>query len=200
MIKINLIPKEELKRRKGKRAVGKKKMAIPTGMDVYGSIGFAVIIIIFVFIIHIKQNSHIKKMNKEITQLQSEYTRLKKEVDFVHTLERKKAELQKWVSVVQKLNANRSLRAHLVDEINRLIPNYLWLNSLKEDKKGKITIVGTTFSNLIVADFVNRLNTSPYLSDIVLVELKRATIEGHDVMDFTITATLSPPKNKEGKG
>lgn len=198
MIKINLIPKEELKRRKGKRVVGKKKFVLPTGIDVYGSIGFAVIIIILAFIIHIKQNSDIKRMNKDITNLQTEYNRLKKEVDFVHTLEKKKAELQKWVSVVQKLNAHRSLRVHLLDEINRLLPNYLWLNTLKEEKSGKITIGGTTFSNLIVADFVNKLNTSPYLSDIVLVELKRTTIGGHDVMDFTITATLSPPAEEGG--
>jgi len=198
MIRINLIPKEELKRRRGKRAVGKKKIALPTGIDVYGSIGFAVIIIIIAFIIHIRQTSYIKKMNKEIKQLQTEYTKLKKEVEFVHSLEKKKAELQKWVTVVQKLNTNRSLRVHLLDEINKLIPNYLWLNTLKEGKKGKITIGGTTFSNLIVADFVNKLNTSPYLSDIVLVELKRTTIEGHDVMDFTITATLAPPAEEGG--
>jgi len=198
MIKINLIPKEELKRRKGKRAVGKKKVVIPTGMDVYGSIGFAVIIIILAGIIHFRQSSRIKKINNEITQLRSESNRLKKEVEFVKNLENKKADLQKWVSVVQKLNMNRALRVHLLDDINALIPNYLWLNTLKEDKKGKITIGGTTFSNLIVADFVNRLNTSIYLSNIVLVELRRTTIEGHDVMDFTITATLSPSTSKEG--
>ncbi len=198
MIKINLIPREELKRRKGKRAVGKKKLVLPTGIDVYGSIGFAVIIIILALIVHIKQNSNIKRINKDITNLQTEYNRLKKEVDFVHNLEKKQAELQEWVTIVQKLNTHRSLRVHLLDEINRLLPNYLWLNTLKEEKSGKITIGGTTFSNLIVADFVNKLNTSSYLSNIVLVELKRTTIEGHDVMDFTITATLSPPTKKGG--
>ena len=198
MIKINLIPKEELKKRKAKRAIGKKKMALPTGIDVYGSLGFAVLVIIRAFIVHVKQGSTIRKLNKDIASLQSEYNRLKKEVDFVHELDKKKSELEKWIKVVQKLNAHRSLRAHLLDEINRLIPNYLWLNSLTEKKKGEIVITGTTFSNLIVADFVNRLNTSPYLSDIVLVELKRSTIAGHEVMDFTITGKLVSPEEKGG--
>jgi len=198
MIKINLIPKEELKRRKTKRAVGKKKVSLPTGMDVYASLGFLVIVLIIAFIVHIRQGITVRKLNKDIATLKAEYSKLKKEVDFVHELDNKKSELEKWIKVVQKLNANRALRVHLLDEINRLLPNYLWLNNLTEEKGGKITIQGTTFSNLIVADFVNRLNTSPYLSDIVLIELKRATIEGHDAMNFTITGKLKPPQKKGG--
>ena len=48
----------------------------------------------------------------------------------------------------------------LVDELSRCVPEHLWLTSY-EEQGNKVQIEGVTFSNLLVADFMTRLEASP---------------------------------------
>ena len=51
-------------------------------------------------------------------------------------------------------------------------------------------IKGVTASNLLVADFMNRLEESAYIYDVDLIVLEKKAVEQQEMMEFTLTANL----------
>ena len=190
MIRINLIPKEERKKVRVKRASGPKRVGV-MGLDLIISFVIFILAIGVLFFMNSSYTKNIEKLNREIVTARKELKKLQKEVAVVKNIERKKAELNVLVNIVKGLNSNRSLMVHMMDEINRRLPDYVWLSKVT-DKGNSVSLKGYTFSNLIVSDLMIRLEKSVYFSNVKLNELKNSLVEGHSVMEFSIDATLLP--------
>ncbi len=190
MIRINLIPKEERKKVRVKRARGPKRVGV-MGLDLIISFVIFILAIGVLFFMNSSYTKNIEKLNREIVTARKELKKLQKEVAVVKNIERKKAELNVLVNIVKGLNSNRSLMVHMMDEINRRLPDYVWLSKVT-DKGNSVSLKGYTFSNLIVSDLMIRLEKSVYFSNVKLNELKNSLVEGHSVMEFSIDATLLP--------
>lgn len=190
MIRINLIPKEERKKVRVKRARGPKRVGV-MGLDLIISFVIFILAIGVLFFMNSSYTKNIEKLNRDIVTARKELKKLQKEVAVVKNIERKKAELNVLVNIVKGLNSNRSLMVHMMDEINRRLPDYVWLSKVT-DKGNSVSLKGYTFSNLIVSDLMIRLEKSVYFSNVKLNELKNSLVEGHSVMEFSIDATLLP--------
>lgn len=190
MIRINLIPKEERKKVRVKRARGPKRVGV-MGLDLIISFVIFILAIGALFFMNSSYTKKIEKLNRDIVTARKELKKLQKEVAVVKNIERKKAELNVLVNIVKGLNSNRSLMVHMMDEINRRLPDYVWLSKVT-DKGNSVSLKGYTFSNLIVSDLMIRLEKSVYFSNVKLNELKNSLVEGHSVMEFSIDATLLP--------
>ncbi|MCD6399738.1 PilN domain-containing protein [candidate division WOR-3 bacterium] len=190
MIRINLIPKEERKKVRVKRARGPKRVGV-MGLDLIISFVIFILAIGVLFFMNSSYTKNIEKLNRDIVTARKELKKLQKEVAVVKNIERKKAELNVLVNIVKGLNSNRSLMVHMMDEINRRLPDYVWLRKVT-DKGNSVSLKGYTFSNLIVSDLMIRLEKSVYFSNVKLNELKNSLVEGHSVMEFSIDATLLP--------
>jgi hypothetical protein len=59
---------------------------------------------------------------------------------------------------------------------------------------------GVTFSNLIVADFMTRLDRSPYFAEVDLSVAERGMIDERPVTQFTMTADLTPTAQPKPSG
>ena len=190
MIRINLIPKEERKKVRVKRARGPKRVGV-MGLDLIVSFVIFILAIAVLFFINSSYTRRIEKLNGNIVTARKELKKLQKEVAVVKNIERKQAELNILVNIVKGLNRNRSLMVHMMDEMNRRLPDYVWLSKIT-DKGNSVSLKGYTFSNLIVSDLMVRLEKSVYFSNVKLIELKNSLVEGHSVMEFSIDATLLP--------
>jgi len=188
MIRINLIPKEERKKVRVKRARGPKRVGV-MGLDLVISLVIFILAIAVLFFMNSSYTRRVEKLNRNIVTARKELKKLRKEVAVVKNIERKQAELNILVNIVKGLNSNRSLMVHMMDEINRRLPDYVWLSKVT-DKGKSVSLRGYTFSNLIVSDLMIRLEKSVYFSNVKLVELKNSLVEGHSVMEFSIDATL----------
>ncbi len=190
MIKVNLIPKEERKKVRAKRAVGLPKITLK-GWDLYASLILLLISIFLVFFINFNYIKKIKKVKNDIQVAKQELTKLQPEVELVNSLESKQKQLNILIELVKNLNLNRSLMIHVIDEINKNIPDYMWLTDINI-VAGTINISGITFSNLIVTQFMQNLENSNYISNITLIETKYVNIEEHNLMQFSIRGNVHP--------
>jgi len=199
MIKIDLLPKEERRR---KPALAPKVRAPRERRAVVGPrlpVGIDTLIVLVVFLLAVGamylvftgQKREIARLEDEITAMQAELKRLQEAVQLVRNLEEKERAIKVKLDVIAKLNRDRFLRAHMMDELSRLLPENSWLLSVVE-KKPSLTIEGLAFSNFIVADFMRRLETSNYISNVDLSVLNRDKAGGHDVMKFKLTSSLTP--------
>jgi len=190
MIRIDLLPKEERVRRRAV-AVPTPKVKVPFRA---GALVWVIVTLVVAFLMvffYAKQKMEMNRLNSEVAKMRAELTELAREVEIVNELTQRQAEMERWLAVIEELNKNRFLRAHLLDELASLLPDYSWLSSLTESDLA-VTIEGRAFSNLIVADLMLRLMASPYFQNVDLSLVKRGTVEEHDVMDFKLTTTLVP--------
>ena len=52
-------------------------------------------------------------------------------------------------------------------------------------------VEGVTFSNLLVADFMSRMEASPLYGNVDLVVAEKGTIDQRSVVKFKITASMT---------
>ncbi len=191
MIKINLSPSpKKAKAPKAKAAKpGAPAIKLPAvKLGALYILGIAVVVIIIALFLII-QSSKIGGLNRDITQLQTKLDELKVYVATVDSLKKHEKELMTLLSPIKELNRNRFLIAHILDEISARLPEFTWLTMLNVSSQN-IDIKGTTASNLLVAEFMNRLEESPYIGNVDLTVLEKKTVEKQEMMEFTLTANV----------
>lgn len=191
MIKINLAPTAKKKRAPKRRAVkgarpGLKLPSIET--TVLYIIGVVVVVVIVAVLLFI-QSSQMGSLNGNITQLNVKLEELKEYKATVDSLEKRERELAALIAPIKELNKNRFFIAHILDEISSRIPEFTWLNSLNVSQS-ELQMKGVTASNLLVADFMNRLEESPYIHNVDLTVLEKKAVEQQEMMAFTLTANV----------
>ncbi|MEE8596211.1 MAG: PilN domain-containing protein [bacterium] len=191
MIKINLAPTAKKKRAPKRRAVkgarpGLKLPSIET--TVLYIVGVVVVVVIVAVLLFI-QSSQMGSLNGNITQLNVKLEELKEYKATVDSLEKRERELAALIAPIKELNKNRFFIAHILDEISSRIPEFTWLNSLNVSQS-ELQMKGVTASNLLVADFMNRLEESPYIHDVDLTVLEKKAVEKQEMMAFTLTANV----------
>jgi Tfp pilus assembly protein PilN len=74
----------------------------------------------------------------------------------------------------------------------------MWLASLVPSGGDQFSIDGVTFSNLIIADLMIRLDRSPLFSNVALASATHGIIDEHDVVQFKLTMNVTPADMAQG--
>jgi type IV pilus assembly protein PilN len=182
MIKINLLPKEEQKRRAPVKpnniliVVGAILVAAGMGYGWYWLSGT------------------VQRVESEIRNRQAELKRYEGFAKDVEKYQAEKKRLEERIKAIGVLMAARGGPSRLLDEVSKALPNEVWLTSVSRSGK-KVDIAGISFTNLGVATFMTNLgNASSVLSNVDLVESAKATVEQVPVERFSITAEVKEPK------
>lgn len=198
MIRINLMPLEE--RGQKVRRVKKSKSGgggsrSPMGLLLPLAIVAGVLVAIVGTIV--QQQAQIHMLAGEVTRVEKESRALAPQIAMVERLSRERADLDLRLSLIDQLSRGRFDAVRLVDELDRAVPDHMWLQSAMGGGN-QITLEGTTFSNLIIADLMIRLDRSPLFSNVALANASRGIIEQHDVVSFKLTMNLTPAEMAQG--
>jgi type IV pilus assembly protein PilN len=134
----------------------------------------------------------VSRLQADIARAEQEADKLRPQIQTINELTQKRQELERRLGVITNLDKQRLTRVKLVDELSRCIPEHLWLTAYEEvPGTTKVQVEGVTFSNLIVADFMSRLEASPLYADVDLVVAEKGTIDQRNVVKFKVTATMT---------
>jgi len=191
MIKINLAPITKKGRAPKARAprAPRPGIKIPPIQTAIVYIAGIVIVALIVIVLLVTQNIQMRNYNSNINQLNTKLDELKIYKAAVDSLETRERELAALIAPIKQLNKNRFFIAHILDEISERVPDFTWLTMLNADST-KLDIKGIAASNLLVADFMNRLEESPYIYNVDLSVLEKKVIEKQEMMEFTLTANV----------
>lgn len=190
MIKINLAPTTKKGRAPKPKAV--KAPRAPMKISVQATFLYVIGVIIVVAIIavtFILQKSKISSLDSNINQLSAKLEELKVYKATVDSLEMRERELGALIAPIKELNQNRFFIAHVLEEISKNVPEFTWLTSLNINQS-TMGLRGITASNLLVADFMNRLEDSPYIRNVDLTVLQKKPIGKQEMMEFTLTTNV----------
>jgi Tfp pilus assembly protein PilN len=76
------------------------------------------------------------------------------------------------VGIIQKIDQNRFVWAHIMDEVARALPDYTWLTELAQVSNDPITIrlTGQAGNNFALTVFMEQLEASPFLQGVTLIQ------------------------------
>ncbi len=181
MVRINLLPAEyRIDRNRAALERVKDKVHYLVGMTavlafaIFGSI----------------QEMSIRSAQAEIQALEVESNAIMPMLAKVQKLEAEKIELTRRLNLIRTLDRGRLFRVKMLDGVNRRLPEYMWLTNLVESAGARLTLEGVTFSNLVVAEFMKRLESSVLFSNVDLNVAKRGTIEDQHVVQFTLNCSV----------
>jgi type IV pilus assembly protein PilN len=189
MIKINLLPHREAKRKQLKN-------------DFYSLLLFSgiigAVIVILIGTIFSRQlsaqtdrNDFIKSENFKLDEKIKEVASLKQEIDGL------KARQQ----AVEDLQGDRNQPVFMLDELVRLTPEGVYLKTFKQEGQ-RIVLNGYAQTNERVSEFLGNLGgKSPWMNKPELVEIKSTGLgQGRDakrVFDFSIIVGIKRPRELE---
>jgi len=159
MIRINLLPHREQRRQARQRQF------------VSLSIGLAVLGILVVFVVHGVFVAQIENQQSRNTLLKSEIGKLDEQIKEIDKLREQTQALLARKQVVETLQSNRTEAVHLLDQMVRQLPDGIYLRSMKQVGQ-KVTLVGYAQSNARVSTLMRNIESSPWLTQPELVEIK----------------------------
>lgn len=184
MIRINLLPREE----KGSH----REIQIPVKIaDI--AIPVAVLAVLSAVIggTIVLQRAQVDKLQRDIAQVEAESRKLAPQIERVNRLAAERAELDLRLGIIAKLEVGRNSGVRLMDELAMSVPDHLWLTTVTQDGTS-LTIEGNTFSNLVVSEFMSRLERSPWFSSVELEIAERAAAGEKEITRFRIGCQITP--------
>ena len=173
MIRINLLPHREQKRRERRQAFF---VLIGVVAGATAAVALAVHLLIAGQIDAQQQrNDFIKQKNAELDKQIAEIKRLREQIDAL--LARKQ--------VIESLQTNRVEAVQLFNELVRQMPEGVFLRSMKQNGT-ELTFVGYAQSNARVSTLMRNLDSAELLGRPQLVEVKAGTVNNRRVAEFTL--------------
>jgi type IV pilus assembly protein PilN len=145
--------------------------------------------------LYAQKRSAIKAVEAEIAEIDHKNRMLREKIGQVRDFEQKQAELEKKLAVLKELKAGKSGPVHLLDELSSALPEELWLTKFSE-KSGSIDIAGIADTENRVAEFMERLDGSPYYQDIELQVTQQSKVGDMKMQQFTLRGKVQKPSAK----
>jgi len=192
MIKINLLPHREAKRKQ-------RKNAYFAMLALSAIIGLIAVLLVGAFFANNIANQ--VERNRFIT---AENTRLDGEIKEVATLKQEIEALKARQQAVEDLQSDRNQPVYLMDELVKQVPEGVYLNSLKQEGQ-RVALNGYAQSNERVSELLRNLgNNSAWLERPDLIEIRSANIGGTGrdskrVFAFTVNVGIKRPSEKDAK-
>jgi len=190
MIRVNLLPREEKAKRKSASA--------PVDFRIGDMVLPAIVLGAAALVITgstMSQRSRQAGLEKSIQQVESESRALAPQIARVNQLAQERAELDLRMGIISKLEKGRTQSVRLMDELARCVPDHLWLTGVSQDAGNHLQLEGVTYSNLVVSDFMSRIERSPMFTNVELAVAERGQVTDKSVVKFSVSCTVNPDKS-----
>ena len=189
MIRINLLPHREAKRKQ-------KQSAFVALMALGGLAGAALVMLVGGY-----NASQIATQNERNLVLKNANADLDKKIGKIASLKAELEALKARQQAVEDLQGDRNQPVYLLDELVRQIPQGVYLKSFKQDGQ-KVTLIGVAQSQERVAELLRNVSgNSPWLERPNLTEVRAVPLaqgkSGRKVVEFNLDVSIKRAREPE---
>jgi len=178
MIRVNLLPHR-----------AEKRKARQLQFILLGGISLALGVLIVGFV-HAAISAQISYQERRNNYLKQEIAVLDKQIAEIKKLREQTQSLLSRKTVVEELQSTRSDVVHLLDQMLRILPDGVYLKSLKQSEN-KISIVGYAQSSARVSTLMRSIEDSPWLDTPTLIEVHAISQGGKRLSEFSLNFNLT---------
>jgi type IV pilus assembly protein PilN len=189
MIRVNLLPHREEKRKRRQQQFG-----VLAGLA--AAVGLVVAAGVWFFLDQQETQQH-----ANVAYMKAEIDKLEKQIEEIRKIREETASLLAKKQVVEGLQSNRSEPVQLLDQLLRQLPEGVYLKSIKQSGP-KVNVMGYAQSNARVSTLMRNLGASPYLENPELVEIKAVPApdkSGSRVNEFNMNISIKRAQPEEPK-
>lgn len=181
MIKINLLPVRDIKRRlKAKKEIFLALTAFLT----------FIVLLILLALFRISTINDLQEENRKLQREKEQYTHI---LNQIKKLEADKKIVETRISVIQQLKQSSSLTVQVMDEVATMTPpQRMWLTGLSQTGSA-LRITGMALDNQTVAKYMDDLSSSPLIRNVVLANSSLQKFAERDLIQFSISCSVSIP-------
>jgi type IV pilus assembly protein PilN len=159
MIRVNLLPHREEKRKRRQQQFGVLAgLSAIAGAVVAGAVWFML-------------DRQVDQQTQNVNYMKSEIAKLDTQIEEIRKIREETASLLAKKQVVENLQSNRSEPVQLLDQLLRQLPEGVYLKAVKQQGP-KVNVLGYAQSNARVSTLMRNLGASPYLENPELVEIR----------------------------
>jgi type IV pilus assembly protein PilN len=185
MIRINLLPHREAKRKERRQ-------------QFYGLIGSVSILAgLIVFLVYTIISGYITAQEAKNDFLKKEIVKLDKDVDEIRRLKEQTQALLARKQIIESLQRDRAEAVRLLSELVKQTPEGIYLKSIKQEGD-KVTLTGYAQSNARVSTLMRNIEASPWLTKPQLIEIKAVMVDKRRLNEFNLNAFLKRPQADDG--
>jgi type IV pilus assembly protein PilN len=184
MARINLLPHREERRKRARQHF----FVIAGGTAVVGAL--------IVVAMHGFYAAKIDAQSERNRFLKSEIAKLDKEIAEINKLKDEIQALLARKQVIETLQADRAQTVHLMDELVRQMPEGVYVSSVKQNGLN-VNVQGYAQSNARVSNLMRNIESSPWLANPGLVEVKASTVAKRRVAEFNLNFQLKRAEVKD---
>ncbi len=178
MIRINLLPHRAEKRRARQiQFIAFSAISVVLAGLLVGTVSIAI-------------DTQISYQQRRNTYLKQQTAVLDKQIAEIKKLREQTQALLARKNVVEGLQSTRSDVVHLLDQMLRILPDGVYLKSLKQTGN-RIALDGYAQSNARVSTLMRAIEDSPWLDSPTLIEIHATTAGGGRISEFSLNFNLT---------
>ena len=185
--RINLLPYREERRKRARQ-----HFLMLAGLT--AALGAAI-----VGLVHVVNAQRVGAQTERNEFPKSETAKLDKEIDEIKKLREEIASLLARKQVIETLQADRAQTVHLLDQLVRQMPEGVYLKSVKQ-KGLTVNVTGYAQSNARVSTLMRNVESSPWLENPGLVEIKASAVDRKRLSEFNLNFALKRLQAKDAAG
>ena len=178
MIRVNLLPHR-----------AEKRKARQLQFIIFGAISVVLGVLIVGFV-HVAISTEISYQERRNTFLNQQIAVLDKQIAEIKKLREQTQSLLARKTVVENLQSTRSDVVHLMDQMLRILPDGVYLRTLKQTDY-KISLDGYAQSSARVSTLMRSIEDSPWLDSPTLIEVHATTVGGTRLSEFSLNFNLT---------
>ena len=178
MIRINLLPTEEVE-----RAADQRQQIATVGLVVAVSL-------LALIVIHSVQAAQTARANHRLTQVREELEAITGPYQELVKIQAQQKELEEKLKVITQLEARSGGPVKVMTDLSGAMPDKLWLTEFNE-AAGTVKMSGYSVDEQTIADFLRRLGSSSYFTGVDLEETTQVTQENVKQKKFTLKAQVN---------
>ena len=181
MIKINLLPVRDIKRR------------IKAKKEIFVALAAFLTFIVFLILLALFRINTINDLQEENRNLQREKDQYTHILNEIKKLEADKKIIETRIGVIGQLKQSSSLTVRVMDEVARMTPpQRMWLTGLSQTG-ASLRLTGMALDNQTVAAYMDDLSSSPLIGNVVLANSSLQRFAERDLIQFSISCSVSIP-------
>ena len=190
MIRINLAASDRPSKKRKSAGGGGGAPSTPGAVQAYLLLGIFLGGALLVCLgLYFYVSGQIRELDTKIAaaeQRQRELQEIKRQVD---ALELKRATFQRKVDLIERLKAEQSGPVHMLDEISKALPDYVWLTALEQTGTA-VKFSGQSNGLTSVADFISGLERSGWFPNVDLA----SSTEDRNIVTYSLVAQFKNPE------
>jgi type IV pilus assembly protein PilN len=185
MIRVNLLPHRAEKRKARQlQFIVLSVISLVLGAVVVG-------------LVHVAISTQISYQERRNDYLTQQIAVLDKQIDEIKKLREQTQSLLARKTVVENLQSTRSDVVHLLDQMLRILPDGVYLKSIKQSGN-KISLIGYAQSNARVSTLMRSIEDSPWLDTPTLILIQATGSGSTRLSEFTLNFNLTKQVGTSG--